>query len=262
MAKFITLCSSSGGNSEYIESDGSAVLIDAGLNCKQLCLALDYFGIDEKKIEAIFVTHEHSDHACGVKVFASKYSIPVYATRGTIEGMKEKNYLSDKVDYRTISKNGAELSSMIVKSFPTSHDTYESCGFTIETGGETKISILTDTGIVTRQMFDSVKGSDLVLLESNHDVKMLRYGPYPQSLKDRICSRLGHLSNDDSAKVAAGLVETGTSRIVLAHLSEHNNTPEKAFNTTNNALLRRGFSNSDYILTVAPHGRAEEIIYL
>lgn len=252
MAKFCPLFSSSSGNSVYIGSGEDGILIDIGLSCKRTEEALYEIGVDPESIKAVFITHEHSDHIGGLRVFASKYKTKVYATPGTVSALEENGTANGKYSLEPVSYKGQEVSSLLVKPFLTSHDSRESCGYTVETPDGRKLSVCTDLGYVTAEVENAVEGSDLVLLESNHDIKMLENGPYPYPLIQRIKGKKGHLSNDSCSDFAKRLIESGTTRLVLGHLSQHNNFPELAYQTTFCALDEIGAKeDSDYILKVA-----------
>ena len=263
MARFCTLCSSSSGNSSYIGTGNGGILIDAGTNAKQLTLALESISVSPETIHGIFITHEHTDHIGALRVFASRYHIPVFATKGTLGAMDKSGHLKGDFSAEVINPDGVEVNGMFVKSFRTSHDSAESCGYTVLLPDETKISVCTDTGIITQDIIDNVTGSDLILLESNHDKKMLNDGPYPYYLKQRILSKQGHLSNEACAEAACHFVNTGTTRLILGHLSRDNNTASAALAETSLALGRMGaVEGIDYMLSVAPVGTGERVVIL
>ena len=252
MARFCSLFSSSSGNCTYIGTSSANILVDVGVSAKRAENALREKGIDPGSIDAIFVTHEHSDHINGVRVFASRYNIKVYATGGTLTQMEKSKALCEKNVYEPVNANGVEVNGLFVKPFATLHDAAESCGYTVLTSDSKRIAVCTDLGIMTDEVLNAISGSDLVLLESNHDVNMLRNGSYPYLLKRRILSELGHLSNDACAETAVKLIDSGTTRLVLGHLSHENNIPALAAETTRCALKSAGMSeNSDYLLEVA-----------
>lgn len=252
MAKFCSLYSSSSGNCTYIGSSQGGILIDIGVTAKRTELALTGIGVDPSSIAAIFVTHEHSDHIKGIKVFAARYKIPVYASAGTLTGMEKLEAVDSRVTTDIISPSGIEAAGMFVRPFRTPHDSNESTGYCILTPDGKRISVATDIGIVDDNVMNSIYGSDLILLESNHDVGMLRNGPYPYFLKERILSNYGHLSNESCAETAVKLMESGTTRFVLGHLSKENNIPALAFETTRSAMTMAGAKeNTDYLLSVA-----------
>lgn len=261
MAKVCPLFSSSSGNSIYIGDSRGGVLIDAGVNAKQLTMQMEYAGITPEMIHAVFVTHEHTDHIGALRVFCSKHNIDVYSTQGTYEAFKEKKIFNGKFTPHVITGD-VEVGNLLVRSFATSHDSRESCGYTVFTNDERKISVLTDTGVVTPQARESVMKSDLIVLESNHDVGMLRNGPYDYMLKKRILSDVGHLSNDACDEFAVELLKTGTTRFVLAHLSRENNIPDLAYQSAFAAMCEQGAQiGRDYTLSVAkPKGDGEVIL--
>ena len=251
MAKFCPLFSSSSGNATYIGSGDSSVLIDAGVNAKTLEGALYNIGVDPASLDAIFITHEHGDHKKGLRVFASRYNIKVYATAGTLGSLEADGELV-KVDYDEVSETGTEAGGLLVKPFATPHDTVQSCGYCVFTPDGRKITVCTDLGYIPDSVSEAISGSDLILLESNHDIRMLENGPYPYHLKQRIKGKRGHLSNEICAEEAVKLLESGTTRIVLGHLSKENNVPELAYQTTYSSLEMAGAkADSDYILKVA-----------
>ncbi len=263
MARFCTLCSSSSGNSSYIGTGNGGILIDAGTNAKQLTLALESISVNPETIHGIFITHEHTDHIGALRVFASRYHIPVFATKGTLNAMEKGGHLKGDFTAEIMTPDGVDVNGMLVKSFRTSHDSAESCGYTVLLPDETKISVCTDTGIITQDVIDKVTGSDLILLESNHDKKMLNDGPYPYYLKQRILSDKGHLSNEACAEAACHFVNTGTTRLILGHLSRDNNTSSAAVAETSLALGRMGaVEGIDYMLSVAPVGTGERVVML
>lgn len=251
MARFCPLFSSSSGNATYIGTSKEGILIDAGKNCKQLCLALEAAELDPKSIKAMFITHEHSDHIAGIRVFASKFNIPLYASGGTMSVLMNKGILTDKFPHMLITDKGVDLGFCRVSRFFTSHDAKESCGYKIELP-DRKIAVATDSGYISDATLETLKDCDLVLLESNYDEDMLLGGPYPLDLIYRIKSKNGHLSNTDCAETAVCLVENGVTHIVLGHLSRENNTPDIAYSCTHSALTRAGFvDGKDFVLSVA-----------
>lgn len=252
MAKFCSLFSSSSGNCTYIGCSQGGILIDIGISAKKAELALADIGVEPKSIAAIFVTHEHSDHIKGIRVFAERYGIKVYSSVGTLTGMEELKAVTPKTKTEIMPSDGVDAGGMHIYSFRTPHDSLESTGYCILTPDGKKLAVATDIGKITSEITDAISGSDLVLLESNHDIRMLQNGPYPYFLKQRILSDIGHLSNESCANAAVKLMESGTTRFVLGHLSKENNMPSLAFETTHAAMTMAGATeNLDYILRVA-----------
>lgn len=253
MARFCSLFSSSSGNCTYIGTASSGILIDAGVSAKKITTALTDRNIQPESIKAIFVTHEHSDHIKGIRVFASKYHTPVFATEGTLVGMENAGVLTEKFTHDIIPLSGTEIGGMIVRRFVTPHDSNESCGYTVEMPDGRKIAVATDIGHMTNEIMNSISGCDLVMIESNHDVGMLQNGDYPYYLKRRILSDIGHLCNEKCGDAVAQLLRGGTTRFYLGHLSEHNNLPDLAYRTSENALSQEGaVIGHDCLLTVNP----------
>lgn len=252
MAKFCSLYSSSDGNCTYIGCSQGGILVDVGISAKRTELALNNIGVDPRSLAAIFVTHEHNDHVKGIRVFAERYGIKVFSSEGTLLGMEDINAVTVKTKTDIIPDSGIEAGGMFVRAFRTPHDSRESTGYSIVTPDGKRIAVATDIGTVTDTVMNAVYGSDLILLESNHDIGMLQNGPYPYFLKQRILSSHGHLSNEKCAETAVKLMESGTTRFVLGHLSKENNIPSLAFETTRSAMTIAGATeNTDYLLSVA-----------
>lgn len=251
MSRFCPLFSSSSGNSTYIASGKSGILIDAGVSCKRLKQALTSRDIEPESIQAIFLTHEHTDHIQGVRVFASNFGTPVYATKGTLEMMEEKGVLNGKFPVFELTDKPNEIGGMLIKNFETPHDSAQSCGFAIEMPDERKIGVATDIGKITNEIVSNLMGCDLVMLESNHDVGMLQNNAYPYYLKRRILSDVGHLSNENCAKLAKQLVNNNTTRLFLAHLSRESNMPELAYQATLSEIkATQAVLGKDYLMQV------------
>ncbi len=262
MAKFCSLFSSSSGNSTYIASGKTGILIDAGVSAKRIKEALISRDIDPSKISAIFVTHEHTDHIRGIRLLASSFGIPVYATEGTMEGLAEAEILNGKFPCHIIGRNDkTQVGDLIVQSFETPHDGNESCGFTVEFPDERKAAVATDIGCMTNKIMNNLIGCDLVMIESNHDIGMLENGIYPYYLKRRILSDRGHLSNEACSEAVSQLVERGTTRLFLGHLSEKNNIPDLAYQTSYAAICETGaVLDRDYTLKVNPKENLGDIV--
>lgn len=259
MARFCPLFSSSSGNSIYIGAADGGILIDVGVSAKQTQLALQAINVDPGSIHAICITHEHSDHIRGLRVFAARHKIPVYTSAGTLQELTRMGVADGSFQTQVIAEEGICAGGMQIHAFRTSHDSAESVGYTIQTPDNKRICVATDLGEVTPQTKEALLCSDLVMLESNHDINMLQNGAYPYYLKRRILSKTGHLSNESCAETAVSLLESGTTRLVLGHLSRENNLPQLALETTRAALAQTGAAmGRDYLLQVA--GQTCEVI--
>ncbi|WP_338035351.1 MBL fold metallo-hydrolase [Halanaerobacter jeridensis] len=234
--KVSALASGSSGNSIYIESEEKKILIDAGLSGKAINRRLEKIDRQVEDIDLILVTHEHNDHVHGVGVLARKCDIPIYATAGTWAKAEEKIGNIKGSQQKEIKQKEFTLGDCKIRPFAISHDAQEPVGYRIKSSSA-QIAVATDTGEITPEVQEHVKGSDLVVLESNHDLEMLKIGPYPWHLKKRIMGEEGHLSNDDAAAFAVELAQNSVQRILLAHLSQDNNVPELAFLTIKNMLI-------------------------
>lgn len=251
MARIYPLFSSSSGNSSFIGTPSGGILVDAGVSCKRLVYALRQNDIPPEAVKAVFITHDHSDHISGLRVFTKSFPVPVYAAPKTVEYLADNEHIDPKSQPIAIS-DSADAAGFFVTTFHTPHDAVESVGYKIHTPDGKILCICTDLGRVTEDIDNQLLGSDLVLLESNYDESMLRNGPYPPQLKRRIASDNGHLSNAASAREVRRLIESGTRRIILGHLSQHNNTPRVAQNTLLRELGGDFAENRDYLLTIAP----------
>lgn len=253
MAKFYPMFSSSKGNCTYIGNASGGLLVDAGVSFKRIKETLEEHDISLGNIKAVLITHEHNDHIKGLKVFLKKTGVPVIASRDTVYALEFHKIIDDCTPRIYIDDlDEYKLDDFTVKRFPTSHDCIGSSGYTIKLSDEQRVAVCTDLGIVTDEVCSALSGCDLVMLESNHDPVMLRLGPYPPELKIRVSGERGHLANAVSAELIGRLYKSGTRRFVLAHLSENNNTPEKAESAARAALIDAGAGNNDYILYVAP----------
>lgn len=228
------LASGSSGNAIYISNGKTKILIDAGLSGIEIRRRLEKIGAKGEELDAILVTHEHSDHIKGVGILSRRYDIPIYANSLTWDGavkclgkLKEKNCRVFDGDFM--------IGDFGLRPFSISHDAADPVGYIIHSG-QKKIGIATDMGHVPQEVEDRLKGMDMLILESNHDLEMLMTGSYPWPLKNRINGEKGHLSNDDTAALLPRLINSNFPRILLAHLSKDNNIPDLAYITVKNNL--------------------------
>jgi phosphoribosyl 1,2-cyclic phosphodiesterase len=248
--RFSPLCSGSSGNSSFFESGDTRLLIDAGVTGKKAEALLSEIQVDPATITGILVTHEHTDHIQGVGILSRRYGIPVYANAECFAQMLPViGNIPAKLMRIFESDHDFFIQNIRVFPFSTPHDAAHSVGYTLSCAGN-RVSIMTDIGYTDTRMLDAVAGSDILLLESNHDPDMLKAGPYPQHLKTRILGRKGHLSNEDAGKALVFLHQKGIRNVVLGHLSSENNTPDLALVTVRTILEEAGCL-SDMFLTVA-----------
>lgn len=251
MARIYPLFSSSKGNSSFIGTEQGGILIDCGVSFKRLSAALEINNIPLAAVQAVFITHEHSDHVAGLAMLTKKTSIPVYGQKRTLQRLCDAGKIAPSSHVIDMTGKAIACAGSEVTCFNTPHDTIQSCGYRIHTSDDKYCAVCTDLGHITPEVDQALKGCRMVLLESNYDENMLRTGPYPLYLKERILSPNGHLSNEDCAAQAEKLIEQGTTHILLGHLSQDNNHPRIADYTTETRLSRyvRG---RDYLLGVAP----------
>jgi phosphoribosyl 1,2-cyclic phosphodiesterase len=232
--RFASLGSGSEGNCLVVEAGDTRVLVDCGFRVRDTVARLARLGIAADSISAILVTHEHADHIGGVAAFAARYRVPVWLTFGTRDMAGERFARLPRV-YGFDSHDAFAIGMVEVRPFPVPHDAREPVQFVVGDGVH-RLGILTDIGVTTRYVEASLSGCDALVLECNHDVDMLEGGDYPWPLKQRIASRLGHLHNEAAAALLAALDTSRLSHIVAAHLSQHNNTPDKARAALSKAL--------------------------
>lgn len=263
LSKICPLFSSSSGNSTYIEGRSGAVLVDAGASLSALSAAISEIGGELGNLKAIFITHEHIDHVKGLKPLLKKTGISVCASKETLATLISLDKIPEGANIIEMEYGKpTEIEGIIASYFPTSHDCQGSGGYSFIMPDNAKISVCTDLGIVTDEVREAISGSKAILLESNHDIEMLKRGPYPHELKMRILSDKGHISNNTCATELKSLLEKGTERFILGHLSLNNNTPLLALSAAEASLMDMGAKNGrDYNLTVAsPKGNRVSIV--
>lgn len=237
--KFCALASGSSGNCIYVGHQNTAVLVDAGISGKKIEEGLTNVGIQPADINAILITHDHTDHTQGAAVFATRYGIPIYGTAGTLEYIAKnacKRLAGDRLNVIRADED-FEIGDIRVSPFKTSHDAIDPVGYCLSAGGR-KLGMATDLGVYTDYTIEKLADSDALYLEANHDVNMLMLGRYPYSLKQRVHSEKGHLSNDDCGELVSKLRTPKLHTVVLAHVSKENNFEELAYETVRLALER------------------------
>ncbi|GAX89097.1 MBL fold metallo-hydrolase [Effusibacillus lacus] len=248
MLRFSVLASGSSGNAVYVETENTRILIDAGVACKQIEAAMNEISVSLSELDAILITHEHSDHIKGVGVVARKVAgerrkqgyeqleVPIYATEGSWQDLH--GLLKDYPDQqRKVISVGdkLEFDDLLIEPFPLSHDAREPVGFVFYHGSN-KLTLATDLGYMSSRVKETIADSDAYILESNHDINMLRVGPYPWYLKKRILSDKGHLSNEAAGEALIDIMSGYTQDVLLAHLSQENNYPDLAEMTVQGIL--------------------------
>lgn len=261
MARFCPLASGSGGNSTYISDGKAAVLIDAGIPYKTICERVNLAGGSMEKIAAVAVTHSHTDHVRGLKTLLEKTHLPLYITADTAGELIRKNLLPKNADIVFTDEAKAHFNDIEIVRFSTSHDAPGSCGYRINTSAGS-CAVCTDSGVVTDEIREGIKGADVLLFESNHDIDLLRRGPYPPHLKIRILSDLGHLSNSAAAAEIPFILSSGTKQLILGHLSRHNNTPDIALSSARIAAETFGAKvDVDFLLSAASPEMSEVSVF-
>lgn len=261
MMKFCSLFSGSSGNAVFISSGNTKVLVDAGMSKKRIENALNSIGEEPSSLSAILVSHEHRDHILGVGIMSRKYNLPIYANRGTWESMESIIGKVEEENKRCFENESMfDLGDLIIKPFQIPHDASEPIGYRIHFKDK-KITIATDIGHINKKLLKCIENSDILLLEANHDIEMLKVGSYPYNLKRRILSDIGHLSNEVAADVVSYLANKGAKNIILGHLSKENNFPELAYETVACKLYEDGIkAGRDINLVVAGRDSASDVL--
>ena len=233
--KFCSLYSGSSGNCHYIKTENATIIVDAGLSGKRIQQEISNIGEDPKKIDAIFITHEHTDHIQGAGIMSRRLNIPIYANEKTWEAMSP--CIGDVKSHNIkLLDDSTQIGDLVIKSFDISHDSAHPVGYNIFYKNK-KISLVTDTGCVNETIASSIMDSDLLLVESNHDEDMVLIGPYPWPLKRRVLGEFGHMSNETAGHLISSVIKKGTEIVLLGHLSAENNFPQLAYKTVESILL-------------------------
>lgn len=262
--RFCSIASGSSGNCIYIGSDTTHILIDAGISAKKTIEGLNELGITPGELDGIFVTHEHSDHIKGIGILARKYSIPIFATEGSIKGIKSASSLG-KIDDALFNVVKADtrisLKDLYIDPMRISHDANEPVAYRVKCEDK-RIGVITDLGIYDDYTLSCLENLDVLMAEANHDIRMLQVGPYPYYLKQRILSDHGHLSNENSGRMISKLLNDNTKAVFLGHLSKENNLPELAYETVRLEIeaSETPYHGNDFPLIVAKRDCPSEVI--
>ena len=251
MIKFCSLYSGSSGNSLYVETNKTKLLVDCGESAKKIINSLSDIDVDIEDIDGILVTHEHIDHVKSLGTLSKKYDIPVYTNIETLNAMPEQmtKIKSENIHLFNLSED-FEIGDLQIHPFAIPHDAANPCAFNI-LNNNTKLSIATDIGHMTPEIIANLEKSKFLLLESNYDPNILKCSQYPYHLKERIAGPYGHLSNDSAGKTISHLIESGLQTVMLGHLSKENNFPELAYKTVMEEIIYNNKSEKDINLSVA-----------
>lgn len=262
--RLCSITSGSSGNCIYVGTDTTHVLVDVGISRKRTEEGLKSLGICPGELDAIFVTHEHSDHISGLGVFSRKYNVPIYATTRTVDAIKGARSLGE-IDgelFQTVKADESfTIKDMTVNPMRISHDAADPVAYRFSYGRQ-KIGVVTDLGTYNDYTVECLKGMDALLLEANHDVNMLQVGPYPYPLKQRILGDRGHLSNENSGRLLSRLLHDKLQYIVLGHLSKENNMPELAYETVMLEITQSDncYKAGDFPIQVAKRSEVSRLI--
>lgn len=262
--RLCSIASGSSGNCIYVGSDTTHLLIDVGISGKRTEAGLKELGLKMDEIDGIFITHEHADHISGLGVLARKYGIPIYATKGTIEAIRNSSSVGviEESLFQTITPDEkCIIKDLSLYPIHTSHDAADPVAYRISHGTQ-KLGIITDLGCYTDYTVECLKDLDVLYLEANHDVHMLQVGPYPYYLKQRILGERGHLSNEAAGKLLSRLLHDKMQTIVLGHLSKENNLPELAYESVRVEVTMSDtkYNGNDFPLYVAKRSEVSDII--
>lgn len=245
MLRVCVLASGSKGNATYVETSESRILVDAGLSAKELDRRLATIGACAADLDALLVTHEHTDHCRGLGPMARKFKVPVYLHPQTRQALKGVGDLPDVQEFEV--GESIAVRDLEITPFPLAHDAVAPVGYCIDSAAG-KVGVATDLGVATRLVQEQLRQCRALVLESNHDEQMLRDGPYPWPLKQRVRGRHGHLSNGEAAELLQGLLWEGLEAVFLAHLSEVNNDPALAVGASRQMLQEQNGCDPELIL--------------
>lgn len=261
--KVCSIASGSSGNCTYIGAGDHHILIDAGISRKRIVEGLKQIDVAPEQLDAIFVTHEHTDHIQGIPMMEKQFGVPIYATAGTLDGIRRKdtkNLVAMENLYQLYADRPIRLGELEIMPYRISHDAAEPVGYTVQADGH-KVSIATDLGVYDQYIVEHLQGSEVLLLEANHDISMLEAGTYPYSLKCRILGEQGHLSNEDSGRLLCELMDDSLQYAFLAHLSKENNYPELAYQSVKCQIWEEtGLKALPFALEVAERDKPSRLV--
>lgn len=266
MMRMVSIASGSSGNCIYIGSDNTHVLVDAGISNKRIEQGLNEIGIKGSELDAILITHEHSDHIKGLGVLARKHGIPIYSTKETLEEISAVKSLGEyPKDLYCPIRHDADfmIGDLEIKPFRIDHDASNPVAYRIQKENKS-VAVATDLGHYSQYTIEHLQGLDAILLEANHDVKMLEAGPYPYYLKRRILGAYGHLSNENAGRLLNCILHDNLKHIFLGHLSKENNYEELAYETVRLEITEGDtpYTASDFSISVAKRDCMSEIVTL
>lgn len=264
--RLCSIASGSSGNCIYVGSEATHILVDVGISGKRTEAGLAKLNISPKELDGVFITHEHSDHICGLGVLARKYGIPIYATKGTIKairGISSLGAIDDSLFHEVRAEEKIRIKDLDCNPMKISHDAAEPVAYRIQYGRK-KVGIVTDLGCYNEYTIESLRGMDVLFLEANHDVNMLQVGPYPYPLKQRILGERGHLSNELAGQLLSRLMHDKLQAVVLGHLSKENNLPELAYETVRVevTMADNEYQARDFPIQVARRSDVSPVVHI
>lgn len=262
MLNFCSLYSGSSGNSLFVETENTKLLVDAGVSCKKIENALQDINVNPSSIDGILVTHEHTDHVQGLGTLSKKFNLPVFVNQKTLDTMpKQRDKISSKnIKIFNVNEN-FEIGDLKIHPFSIPHDAADPCGFNILSDNK-KLSIATDIGHMTNDILKNLEESLFIMLESNYDPEVLKASPYPFSLKSRIAGPTGHLPNEIAGKTISHLLKSGLKTAMLGHLSKESNFPELAYQTVIDELISNNYDENSLSISVASRDAHSKLIKL
>lgn len=264
--RFLSIASGSSGNCTYIGTRNTHILVDTGIAYKRMMAGLNEIDVAGEDLTGILITHEHIDHVAGLGVLSRKLGVPIYASHGTVQALRHIGTLGDIDEslYHEIPADQAfTVGDLTVTPFANSHDAAEPFGYRVE-AREASVAVCTDLGVYTADTVEKLKNLDAVLLEANHDIRMLQVGPYPYALKQRILGERGHLSNEASGRLLGEILHDHMQYILLGHLSKENNLPALAYEAVRLEITMGDccYDGDDFPILVADRDHPSDLICL